>query len=99
MLTYLASSTGPDIQYIVYQISRFSNNLKESHGKAIKCIGRYLKRTNNKGIIYWINKNNAFEDWVDADFASSLNLEDSSCSRSVLSRSGYIIKYTNCPIA
>jgi len=99
MLTYLAGSTRPDIQFAVHQTSRFCNDPKAIHGKAIKRIGRYLKRTRDKGLIFSPNKNNGFEDWADADFAGGWNLKDSGCMRSVLSRSGFIIKYASCPIA
>ena len=68
MLTYLASSSRPDIIFAVHQTSRFSNNPKESHGKAIKRIGRYLKRTRDKGIIFKPNTNKGIECWADADF-------------------------------
>ena len=61
MLTYLASSSRPDIIFAVHQISHFSNNPKESHGKAIKCIGRYLKRMQDKGIIFKPNINKGIE--------------------------------------
>ena len=99
MLTYLAGSTRPDIQFAVHQTSRFCNDPRASHGKAIKRIGRYLKRTRDKGLIFSPNKDNGFEDWADADFAGGWNLKDSGCLRSVLSRSGFIIKYASCPIA
>ena len=40
-----------------------------SHGKTVKIIGRHLKRTNNKRIIFDPNAQNSFEDWEDADFS------------------------------
>ena len=36
ILRYLTGSTYPDIQYATHQTSRFCNNLKLSHSKAIK---------------------------------------------------------------
>ena len=69
------------------------------HGKAIKRIGRCLKRTRDKGLIFSPNKNNGFEDWADADFAGDWNLKDSGCLHSTLSRSGFIVKHASCPIA
>jgi len=41
MLLYLANTTHPDISYAVNQCAKFSNNLKESHATALKCIGCY----------------------------------------------------------
>jgi len=99
MLTYLAGSTRPDIQFAVHQTSRFCNDPRASHGKAIKRIGRYLKRTRDKGLTFTPNSMNGFEDWADADFAGAWNLKESRCLRSVLSRSGYVIKYASYPIA
>ena len=71
MLTYLAGSTCLDIQFAIHQTSRFSNDPKNTHGKTIKHIGRYLKRTKDKGLIFYPNSNNAFEDWANADFAGA----------------------------
>ena len=99
MLTCLAGSTRPDMQFAVHQTSRFCNNPKASHAKAIKRIGRHLKRTKDKGIIFIPNDSLGFEDWADADFAGGWNLKDSGSLRSVLSRTGFIIKFLGCPIA
>ena len=98
MLTYLTGSTRPDIQFAVHQTSRFCNNPKDSHTKAIKRIGRYLKCTSDKGIIFNPNESLGFEDWADADFVGGWNLKDSSSMRSALSRSGFVIKFAGCPI-
>ena len=38
------------------------------------------------------------EYYVDADFAGDYNKENSENPKSVLSRTGYVIKYANCPI-
>ena len=99
MLTYLAGSTRPDIQFAVHQTSRFCDDPRECHAKATKRIGRCLNRSKDKGIIFAPNINNGFEDWADADFAGCWNLRDSNCVRSVLSRSGFVIKHASCPIA
>ena len=98
-LTYLDESSRPDIQFAVHHTSRFCNNPKSSHAKEIKRIGRHLRRTKEKGIIFNPNKSLGFEDWADADFAGGWNLRDSGSMKSVLSRSGFVIKYAGCPIA
>ena len=99
ILTYLASSTYPDMQFAIHQTSRFCNDPKASHSKAIKRISRYLKRTKDKGLVFSPNRNNGFEDWADTDFTGTWNLKDSKCLHSVLSRSGFIIKYASYSIA
>ena len=68
MLTHLSSSTRPDIQFAVHQTSTFCDNPMASHAKAVKIIGRCLKRTKKKGIISNPNAQNSFEDWVDTNF-------------------------------
>ena len=52
MMSCLASTSRPDILFAVHQCARFSSCPKRSHEEAVKRIGRYLKRTKDKGIIY-----------------------------------------------
>ena len=70
-----------------------------SHGKAIKRIGRHLKRAKDKGVNFSPNTYNSFEDWADTDFAGAWNLKDSSCLCSALSRCGFIIKCASYPMS
>lgn len=97
-LNYLAKCTRPDIEYAVHQCARFSSDPKIEHSKAVKLIGRYLLGTNDKGIIY-NPMMKSVECYVDADFAGawepSIAEFDSTTARS---RTGYVIKYANCPI-
>lgn len=51
-LTYLASSTRPDISFIVSSLGQFNNKFDESHWKAAKRVLRYLKGTRNLGLVY-----------------------------------------------
>jgi Reverse transcriptase (RNA-dependent DNA polymerase) len=97
-LNYLEKSTRPDIAYAVHQCARFSSNPKVEHTQAIKMIARYLQGTKKQGIKCTPNMD-SFKCYTDADFAGNWNPtiaeEDSSTARS---RSGYVIKYANCPI-
>jgi Reverse transcriptase (RNA-dependent DNA polymerase)/GAG-pre-integrase domain len=97
-LNYLEKSTRPDIAYAVHQCARFSANPKIEHTQAIKMIARYLKGTKEKGIQCTPN-NDSFKCYTDADFAGNWNADyaenDQSTARS---RSGYVVKYSNCPI-
>jgi len=97
MMSYLASTSRPDILFAVHQCARFSSCPKKSHEEAVKRIGRYLKRTKDKGMIYEFDPTKGIEVFVDADFAGSWTLADSYDVRSALSRTGYVIKIANCP--
>ena len=70
-----------------------------SHEKAVKRIIRYLKRTRDEGLVLNVDKNKGIQCYVDADFAGAYNKADPMHARDCLSRTGFIIKYANCPIA
>ena len=55
----------------VHQAAKFSSNPKQSHDNAVKRIGKYLKGTADKGLIYKLDSKNGLEVYVDADFAGS----------------------------
>jgi hypothetical protein len=50
MLLYLGHSR-PDIAFATHQCARYTFAPKQSHEDALKCIGRYLKGTLDKGLI------------------------------------------------
>ena len=60
--------------------------------------GRYLYHTKNKGIIYNPDIKKGLECFVDADFAGGWNQADANDADNVLSRTGIVIMYANCPI-
>jgi len=97
MLNYLCG-TRPDILYSVHQCSRFCNNPKLSHEKAIKRIIRYLKRTPNEGIFLSPDRSKGIQCYVDADFASGWNASDCEEPSSVYSCTGYVIMFAGCPV-
>ena len=93
--------------YAVHQCARFCNDPKLSHEKAVKRIIRYLigtvrndrnRRTSNQGIIYKPDKTKSVDVFVDASFADDWNKTWSEEPSSVMSRTGYVIMYANCPI-
>ena len=98
MLTYLQGTTRPDISMATHQAARFSIDPKLSHERAVHRIGRYLKGTNNKGFIFRPKKIKGLECYVDADFAGGWDKADASNPEAVMSRTGYVIKYANCPV-
>jgi hypothetical protein len=51
MLLYLYSHTLPDIAYAVNCCARYMFCPKHSHELTLKCIGRYLKKTSDRGMV------------------------------------------------
>ena len=68
MMSYLASTSRPDILFAVHQCTRFCLCPKQSHKEAVKRIGCYLKRIKDKGMIYTFDHTNSIEVFVDVDF-------------------------------
>jgi hypothetical protein len=97
-LNYLAATTRPEIQFAVHQCARFCDNPKMSHEKAVKRIVRYLKKTRDKGLIMQIDQQKGIECFVDADFAGSFEKAKPTNPRDCLSRTGFVVKFANCPI-
>jgi hypothetical protein len=98
MLTYLQGNTRPEISMSVHQTARFCNNPMLSHEKAIKRLGRYLYHTSKEGIIYNPDISKGLECYVDADFAGGWQNADAEDADNVLSRTGMVLMYANCPI-
>jgi hypothetical protein len=97
MLNYLCG-TRPDILYSVHQCSRFYNNPRLSHEKAVKRIIRYLKHSPNEGILLRPDSSKGIQCFVDADFANGWNSSDCEELSSVYSRTGFVIMYAGCPL-
>lgn len=98
MLTYLQGNSRPEISMSVHQTARFCNDPKLSHEKAIKRLGRYLMHTKNEGIVYNPDISKGLECYVDADFAGGYSPETGHDADNLLSRTGMVIMYANCPI-
>jgi len=98
MLSYLANSVRPEIQMAVHQTARFSIKPMRSHELAIMRIGRYLCDNPEGGIIYKVDRTKGLEVYADADFAGGWSTADSENADCVLSRTGFVICYANCPV-
>ena len=99
MLNYLDTGTRSDIAYATHQCARYTIAPKTEHGKAVKWIGRYLKGTKTKGMIFKPNIKAGLEVFVDADFSGSWDKIEAADDRdTACSRHGYIIRYMGCPI-
>jgi hypothetical protein len=69
-LNFIKKSTRVDISYAVHQCARFAADPKESHAKAVKYIGRYLRGSRDCGII--LNpRQHSMDVWVDANFCGN----------------------------
>jgi hypothetical protein len=98
MLTYLSTSTRPDIAFAVHQCARFSVAPKCIHEIAVRRIIHYLKGTKTKGYILHPSTARTLDCYVDADFAGLWTSENSHSPISVKSTTGYIITFASCPI-
>jgi hypothetical protein len=96
MLLYLSSHTHPDVAYAVNCCARYMFCLKHSHELALKCIGRYLKKTSDCGMV--MNPSTdicKIDAHPDADFAGMYGHEkpmDPSCVKSC---SGFVITFAD----
>ncbi len=97
-LNYIAYNTRPDISMAVHQCARYCFNPKALHELVVKCIIHYLLATGGKGLILHPSPTMALDMFVDADFAGRWHKEYSDLHDSVLSRTGFVITYCNCPI-
>ena len=82
----------------VHQTARFCNNPMLLHEKAIKQLGIYMYHTKREGIGYNPDITKGLEFYVDAYFAGGWQQADSQEPDNVLSRTGMVIMYANCPI-
>ena len=101
MLNYLVNCSQPDLAYSVHQCARLYIEPRQSHEQAVKKIIRYLlylKRINQLGVNYVPDESKSLEVFVDVSFAGEWNKHWSDEPTSVMSRTGYVIKYANCPI-
>ncbi len=78
--------------------TRFDNDPKLCHEFAVECICKYLLGTMDKGLKFKPDMLWGLEFFIDADFAEGWATDDQMSPESVLSRTGFIIMYTGCPI-
>ena len=98
MLSYLQGTTRPDLAMATHQCARFCNDPKLSHEKAVIKIVRYLKQSKDKGIVLKPDLDKGIECFVDASFAPGWMPDDPHEATNLLSRTGYVINYANCPV-
>lgn len=89
-LTYLATTTRPDISFAASHLGQFNNCFSVQHWKAAKRVLSYLKGTYDLGLTFK-NSSEPLRGFVDADWGS--NPEDRH------SYSGYIFMLNGAPIS
>ena len=98
MMTYLQGNSPPEMSMAVHQTACFCNNPLLLHEKAIKRLGRYLSHTIKEGIVYNPDTSKGLECYVDADFAGGWKEANADDTDKVMSQTGMLIMYANCPI-
>ena len=83
-LQYLSTMIRPDITFAVSNVAKYCSKPRKKHWTAVKRIVRYLKGTNNFGLLYKKSNSNSCEGFSDSDWASDVN----DCK----STSGYIFQ-------
>jgi hypothetical protein len=91
---YLASTTRPDISYVVSKLSRFVSNPGEDHWQALERVLRYLKGTMSYGIHY-TGYPRVLEGYCDANWISDAD-EIYATSGYVFSLGGGVVSWKSC---
>ncbi len=81
-----------------HQFAQFCQDPRLSHEQATTRLGGYLAHTKDRGIVYEPDKSMGIECYVDADFADGWNITTSADADNIMSRTGFVITYANCPI-
>ncbi len=97
MLLYLVHSR-PDISFVTHQCARYTHFPKQSHEDALQRIGRYLKGTLGKGLIFNPSESLKIDCYPDADFSGLWNQDSKQDLYCVRSRTGYVICLADCPV-
>ena len=98
MLKYLQGNRRPEMSMSVHQTAHLCNNPILSQEKAIKRLGRYLLHTNKEGIIHNTDISKGIGCYVDSDFAGGWSREVGDDADNVMSRTGMVIMYADCPV-
>jgi hypothetical protein len=72
-LMYLANNTGPDINFAVNLLTRYSVTSTMRHWNGIKDVLRYLQGTSDLGLFYKKNQDLSFIGYVDTRYLSDLH--------------------------
>ncbi|XP_037034243.1 secreted RxLR effector protein 161-like [Bradysia coprophila] len=91
-LLFIAQGTRPDIAFAVNDVSRFNQNHRAIHWKAVKRILRYLQGTIGCKLRYSKNGNQDLVGYTDSDWASDID-KRRSCSGNFFKLSGGAVSW------
>ncbi|XP_062075305.1 secreted RxLR effector protein 161-like [Humulus lupulus] len=90
-LMYIMVSTRPDIAHALSVLSRFMSNPRLEHWHALKCLLRYLKGTQNYGLVYKrVEKELELTGYMDADYASNEDTKRSTAAYIFMKNGNYV---------
>lgn len=92
-LIYLANTSRPDIAFATGILSRFNANPKKEHWQAAKHVLRYLKQTQNFGIIFR-KTSESLKAFVDADWAGDIDSRRSHSGNTLILAGGPIMWFS-----
>ena len=98
ILMFLLNSARLDTQLTVHQCAWFSADPKLCHNKGLKRIFNYIKGTAEECIILKPDPKWIIKFHIDTDFSGGWSQGEAKDHFSVLSSTGYVISYSNCPI-
>jgi len=81
-----------------HQVAKFCISSKLSYKRVVRRIGKYLKATVGKGMIFKPDGRRSLEWYTDADFFWGWDKADLGNPEVVLSKTGYMLMYANCPV-
>ena len=93
-LLYLSVKTRPDITFAVHNVAKYSAKPTIQHWKAVKRIFRYLKGTENFGIMYKDEGPSGFIGYSDADWGGDIDNRRSTSGYS-FHLSGGVVSYSS----
>ena len=94
-LNFLTNPTRPKAQFTVHQCALFGTDPKLPHDQVFKCVLRYLNGVATQGLIMKPDPEKGVECFVGAYFMGGWNQEEGKDPGLVLSRTGYIIMYSD----
>ena len=97
MAWYLCNNSRPDLQMSVSQCERYTFCPKHSPEKALKRIGRYLKKHRGRGLVMR-PKGGLKNDYVNANFAGLWDTRTLRIHRALRAIGDMLCVFGNCPV-
>ena len=99
ILQYLGNNTRPDCSFAINSCAKYCIDPKKPHGEAVKRIARYIKGSQDEGLIFRPDMHNLCIDCaVDADWAGGWNPKDPGNPEGVKSRTGFLLTFAGVPL-